>query len=233
MDRSAKSLRVLSVTLLSAMVPLLAAALCLGAYLNFASVRSHYLELVSDRLETVARRIASDAQMALSLGLPLGGQTTLDRTLERETEADPGIERIEVVGSTGKVLFSTDPARINATFVRGPESPLEREGMVASPFGTVEGVIVAYASQSEVDAAMDRLFRQVLWATLATFALGVVTIGVLIVVSVRAMGRRVMALGRTARGREVPTETLATIDAVDGAHDAILKRLGAGHGAPV
>lgn len=232
MDRSAKSLRVLSVTLMSAMVPLLAAALCLGAYLNFASVRSNYLGLVSDRLETVARRIAADAQMALSLGLPLAGQSALDRTIEREAEADPGIERIEVVGSTGNIIFSTDERRIGSVVVRGPEGPLEREGMIASPFGTVEGVIVAYASPREVAATLDRLFSRVLWVTLATFGLGVLAIGVLIFVSVRVMGRRVMALGRTERGREVPAETLNTIDAIDRAHDAVAKRLGAGHGAP-
>ncbi len=231
MDRSAQSLRVLTVTLLSAMVPLLAAALCLGAYLNFASVRANYLDLVSDRVETVSRRIAADAQMALSVGLPLGGQTVLERLLEREKETDPGISRIEVVGSTGRILFSTDAARTGTRFERAPDGPLQRDAPIASPFGTVEGTVVTDAAPDVVAAAMDRLFRQILQVTLIAFALGVVTIGVLILVSVRAMGRRVMALSRTARGRMVPTEMVATIDEVDSAHDALTTRLGAGHAA--
>jgi len=230
METSGQSLRVLAVTLLSAMVPLLAAALCLGAYLNFASVRTHYLELVSDRLETVARRIAADAQMALSLGLPLGGQTALDRTLMREAEADPGIEAIDVVSSTGAVLFSTDLARVGTPFVRVPDDPLAREARIATGFGTVEGAVVAHASAAEVRGALDALFREVLVAALLTFAVGVATIGLLVVISVRAMGRRVTALSPTAAGRMVPAETAATIDAVDRAHEAIAARLGGAHG---
>lgn len=231
MDRSAQSLRVLTVTLLSAMVPLLAAALCLGAYLNFASVRANYFDLVSDRIETVSRRIAADAQMALSLGLPLGGQTVLERLLEREKETDPGIARIEVVGSTGRILFSTDAARKGTQFDHGADGPLKRDAPIASPFGTVEGTVVTEAGPELVAAAIDRLFRQVLQMTLIAFGLGVVTIGVLILFSVRAMGRRVMALSRTARGRMVPTDMVATIDEVDEAHDAVAARLEGRHAA--
>lgn len=231
MDSSGQSLRVLAVTLLSAMVPLLAAALCLGAYLNFASVRAHYLELVSDRLETVARRVAADAQMALSLGLPLGGQTALDRTLLREAEADPGIAAIDVVGSTGAILFSTDLANVGSQFEAVPDDPLAREALIASGFGTVEGAVVAHASAEEVRATLDTLFGEVLRAAVIIFALGVGAIGVLVAVSVRAMGRRVSALSPTAHGRMVPAETAGTIDAIDRAHEDIAARLGGVHGA--
>lgn len=231
MDSSSQSFRVLTITLLSAMLPLLAAALCLGAYLNFASVRTNYLALVSDRLDTVARRIASDAQMALSLGLPLGGQTVLDRTLVREKDADPGIETIDVVNSTGKILFSTDPAREGTTFERVVDDPLAREALIASGFGTVEGAVVSHADRKVVGETLDTLFQKVLTAAVATFVLGGLAIGVLVFLTVRVMGRRVTALSRTARGRSVPAETARTIDAVDRAHDQILKRLGGIDGA--
>lgn len=226
METSAKSLRVLSITLLSAMLPLLAAALCLGAYLNFASVRTNYLELVSDRLETVARWIAGDAHTALSLGLPLGGQTALERTLEREKAADPGIGIIDVVGSTGAILFSTDAARIGTQAARVTDDPLTREALIASVFGTVEGTVIAHASRTLVDETLDDLAFGILRAAAITFVLGALFIGILVLVSVRAMGRRVTALGETARGRLVPVETLPTIDAVDSEHDRFKARLG-------
>lgn len=214
------------------MIPLLAAALCLGAYLNFTSVRSNYIELVSNRIETVARRIAADAHTALSLGLPLGGQTALTRSLNREADADTGISHIDVVGSTGTILFSTRPARQGDPFEGLPDDPLVRDALIATVFGTIEGAVVTYADRAVVNATLSGLARDIIRSAIATFVLGGLGIGLLILLSVRAMGRRVRARSQTSRGQQVPAETAYTIDAVDRAHDRLADRLGGSASAP-
>ncbi|GAB5375717.1 MAG: hypothetical protein AcusKO_21790 [Acuticoccus sp.] len=226
MDTSARSLRTLSLTLLTVLVPLLAAALCLGAYLNYASVRTSYLGLVGERMEAVSRRIAADAHTALGLGLPLAGQSALERTLTREKEADPGIGVIDVVGATGRILFSTDPARIGSDNVEIPDDPLVRAAPIASVFGTIEGDVHAHASRSFVSGEIDRLFAKIGRATLLTFLCALVVIVLLILLSVRALGRRLTALSPTARGRMVPAEMAPVVDAVDSEHDTLKRRMG-------
>ena len=104
-------MRKLSLTLLAALIPLVAASLALGSYLNYAGVRHNYLELVGARMSTVARRMANDAEVAMSLGVPLASQDVMNTALEREAEADPMILSVDVVADGGRVLFSSDPAR--------------------------------------------------------------------------------------------------------------------------
>lgn len=225
MDTSVKSLRTLSFTLLAVLVPLLAAALGLGAYLNFASVRTSYLGLVGERMEAVSRRIAADAHTALSLGLPLGGQTALERTLAREKEADPGIGAIDVTGSSGTILFSTDPARIGTAVDADPDDPLVRAALIATVFGTVEGDVYTHASRPYVTAQIDRVFGEIVRVALITFCAATLAIAALVILGVRALGRRLTALSPTARGRMVPAEMAPVVDAVDRMHDSLKQRM--------
>ncbi|MEO1105455.1 MAG: hypothetical protein AAFW98_17255, partial [Pseudomonadota bacterium] len=135
-------MRALTTTLLAAMLPLVAATLVLGAYLNYASVRTNALEIFGDRLETAARRVAGDAQTALSLGLSLPGQSALARNLAREASADAVIGTIDVVDASGVVVFSNDLARVGKELDEAPDPLLSRQSPIVSPFGTVAGFVV-------------------------------------------------------------------------------------------
>lgn len=219
-------MRALTITLLSALLPLVAAALCLGAYLNYASVRTNYLELVGDRLEAAARRIASDAHTALSLGLPLAGQTTLARSLEREKAFDPALARIDVVNAAGTVMFSSDPAAVGGQDGETDLAGVTRDVPIVSMFGTLEGDVVAVADTGQVAAELDRLAGRIVRTTVLTVVLGGLAVAGLVALSVRTLGTRITAHATTAGGRLVPSDMAPTIDAIEAAHGKAASRLG-------
>lgn len=219
-------MRALTLTLLSALLPLVAAALCLGGYLNFASVRANYLELVDDRLAAAARRISSDAHTALSLGLPLAGQVALGRSLEREAAADPVIGRMDVVGASGTVLFSSDPAEVGRPFDFGDSQMVVRQAPIVSMFGTIDGAVLATASRARVDAELGRVGRVIAMATAMAVLIGALAIAGLVAISVRALGARLTAHRATSGGRLVPADMAATLDTIEAAHRPLADRLG-------
>lgn len=216
-------MRTLGPTLLLVLVPLLAAALALGAYLNYASVRNTYLEMVEARQASVARRIAEDAEVALSMGLPLPGQDALRRSLVREREADPLIASVDVLSATGRVLFSSDPARAGDRIEGG--ASLLREAPVSSPFGTVEGRVVVRADGAAIEARLAELGRRIAWTAGIVFVIGTLAVAAVVLYSVSLLGRRVLAQGETAGGERVPAEALTAIAAVDEAHRRLAARL--------
>lgn len=217
-------MRTLGPTLLIVLVPLLAAALALGAYLNYASVRNTYLSMVESRQATTARRIAEDAEMALSMGLPLAGQEALVRSLVREREADPLIATVDVVSDAGVVLFSSEEGRGGVR--PADEAALERrEAPVVSPFGTVEGRVLVTADDAALGARLARLGRTIAWTAAAVFLAGTLAIALVVLLAVNLLGHRLLSRGRTAAGEMVPQDALPAIAAVDEAHRRLSARL--------
>ncbi|MCF3935669.1 hypothetical protein L1787_19940 [Acuticoccus sp. M5D2P5] len=220
-------MRRLGLTLLLVLLPLIAASLLLGGYLNYASVRNTYLEMVGHRMETVARRIASDAQMALSMGLPLAGQDALERALVRESEADPDLASVDVVSSTGRILFSSDESRRGIDDAPDRAIAERRTVPIISAFETAEGTVVVRARRSAIDAALTRLEGTIGVAVGLALAIAALAVALVVLLAVRILYRRLTERGETSAGRAVPAEMLAVVDEVDEAHRAIAARLAA------
>ncbi|RAI03897.1 hypothetical protein DLJ53_05350 [Acuticoccus sediminis] len=212
--------------MLAALIPLVAASLALGSYLNYAGVRHNYLELVGDRMSTVAERIANDAEVAMSMGVPLTSQDVMNRSLEREAAADPMVLSIDVVGSGGNVLFSSDPDR-RGSEDRGDSAIAWRHfAPIDTAFGTNEGNVVVRASQQALDANVSDVGRSILWLSVLAILGGVAIVSVAVMLSVRALWHRLTDRAPTASGAMVPQEIRASIAAVDDEHRAVAERLG-------
>ncbi|ORE93029.1 hypothetical protein ATO13_14645 [Stappia sp. 22II-S9-Z10] len=224
-------MRKLSLTLLAALIPLVAASLALGSYLNYAGVRHNYLELVGARMSTVARRMANDAEVAMSLGVPLASQDVMNTALEREAEADPMILSVDVVADGGRVLFSSDPARRDTAEPAADPAAIRHEVPIASAFGTREGAAVVRTSNAAVEGALGDMGRSILWLSLAATLLGILVVAGAVAMSVRALWQRLTARGPTVSGAMVPEETRAAFASIDAEHSAIALRLGQKRGA--
>ncbi|MEM7695970.1 MAG: hypothetical protein AAF318_16095 [Pseudomonadota bacterium] len=215
-------MRALTLTLFVTLIPLIAAALFLGAALNYASVRATYMELTGERLGTVARRIAADAQTALSLGLPLRGQEALDRALLREGEADARLGTLSVADGTGRILFSSDPALVG-TRATAPAGPLERVAPIQSAFGTTEGRVIVAADAEALDGVLSDLVDTILGAAWVAVVLGAVAVAA-------GLGLAWWRLGQALATPKTATLPPAFDDAlhkVDAALDAVERDLAA------
>ncbi|MEM8551736.1 MAG: hypothetical protein AAGF45_05100 [Pseudomonadota bacterium] len=217
-------MRALSLSLLAVLLPLLAAALLLAAYLNYASVRTTYLSLVSDRLDASARRVAADAQTALSLGLPLAGQSALIRAAEREVAADAVVGRVDVVGQDGIILFSSAPSAVGEptqafTLLGFVEAP------VVSPFGTLDGVVTASADGAFVAATLHDVFWRLASGAMAVVLICGTIIALSVIFVVRVLVGRLTRTQTTARGARLPQDAVTMVEAVDAAHRTIEEKL--------
>lgn len=223
----------LIVTLLAVLIPLTAAALALGAYLNYASVRTSYMDLLGARLETVARRVASDAQVALSMGMPLAGQDALGRLLEREKAADAVIVSVDVVGSTGTVLFSSDGDRVGETYSPQSAEVLARTASIVSAFETAEGTVVVRASRATIDGALNQVATAIFTAAVIALVFAVLAIVAGVILTVRALTQRLTggtqseasATAGESGANLIPAQLRQTFGSVDEAHTAIAARL--------
>lgn len=209
--------------------PVVLATLALGGYLNYGSIRRTYEDMIGERHMSAAARIAEDAETALSFGLPLAGQTTLQPLLAREVESDPMMVSIDVVGPTGGVLFSSDPERAGPNAETAPDLLQGQSAEIRSAFDTVQGRVVVRESRAAIEAQLDLLRTRILNTTIATAAAALALSIVAVWVLLSWFGRRVSRTGTTSAGVEVPEETLADIDAVDRAQRALEPRL-AGRG---
>ncbi len=217
-------MRRLSLTVLLVLAPLMAASLALGAYLNYASVRNTYVTMVGERMEVVARRIAGDAQVALGFGLPLAGQDALSRTLAREAEADPVILSVDVVASSGEVLFSSDAARVGLVDLAAADAEAERRSAtILSAFETTEGTVVVRGSRAIIAAALADLARPIRTAALVAFAAGLALIAAIVALNTRSLVGRLQRVA-TQHGREMPEEVVPVFARIDAEHRAIAAR---------
>jgi hypothetical protein len=208
-----------------ALTPVVLAAVALGAYLNYGSIRQSYLDMVGARLETVARRIGSDAEAALSIGIPLAGQATLPRLLQRERDADSILMSIDVTDTSGAVLYSSDPDRVGTTEIADPEVSEDRTADITNAFETSAGTVVVRASRSVLNQELDTLAQGI--QRMAVFAMVAALIGsfAAVLLGLRVLWARVSRTAQTGDGAVVPRETVATFRMVDDAHRAIARQL--------
>lgn len=218
-------MRRLAFVLMVALTPVVLAAVALGAYLNYGSIRQSYLDMVGARLETVARRIGSDAEAALSIGIPLAGQATLPRILQREREADSILLSIDVTDVSGAILHSSDPERVGKTEVVDLDTSEDRSADIQNAFETSAGTVVVRASRAilnqELGTLADGIQRTAMFAMIAALigSFAAVLLGL------RVLWTRVSRTAQTDDGAVVPRETVATFRMVDEAHRAIARQL--------
>ena len=219
-------MRKLSLTLLAALIPLVAASLALGSYLNYAGVRHNYLELVWARMSTVAQRIANDGEVAMSMGVPLVSQDVMNLTLEREAAADPMMLSADVVSDGGTILFSSDPARRGAQDAGDTAIAWRRTAPISTAFGTSEGEVVVRASRQAINDNLADLGRSVLWTSVAAILACIAAVCGVVLFSVRGLWRRLTERAPTASGAMVLVEVGPSIAAIDDEHRRVAERLG-------
>lgn len=100
---------------LAVCMAVVAAFLCLGAYLSYDALHSNAEDSVRSRFELSAQRVALTAERAMGTGLELSTQTTLPALLRRAIDQDAAMVSFDVVDARGVVLFSADPSRVGQT----------------------------------------------------------------------------------------------------------------------
>jgi len=218
----------LAIILLLTIVPVAVGAIALGAYLNIGSIRIIYLGLVHSRFDQLANRIGSDVEVALSFGLSLAGQDTLTPLLAREQSNDPLLESIDVAGEAGRVLFSSDPARIGAELAAPDPSTDRRLRPIANDFGVSVGTVVVRGSEARIQANLGVVARTVESTAIITAILVVLVSAIVILLPLRAFYAQAIAASRLAEeGRDEGDDPLGwAIGEVETAHAAIAARLG-------
>src|SRR5690606_19508918 len=128
----------------------------LAAYLNFSGVRTAYLDLVRSRMEMTAASIVADIASASAFGISLPEQTTLAELLVRQSGTDPLMRSIDVTGSDGTVLFSSDSRRIGGPGEEEGET-LRHTARITNDFGDTVGAVVVRLDRTGVDEAIQGL----------------------------------------------------------------------------
>ena len=206
----------LVLAMLLAIVTVAVAAMSLGVYLNYGSVRASYLQLVQTRLELVGRRLVVAIETALQLGLPLDGQTTLTALLERERASDPLLLSIDVLDDGNVVLFSSDPARVDARVDLAAADAAARLQLlpVTNDFGVRSGTVALRASATAIETDLGTVRADIVRAALFVVPCVIVTAGLGLVLVLRRAESRMRAvqageLGLTLRQVQDEQEAIA------------------------
>lgn len=194
-------------------------AVALAAYLNFSGVRTAYLDLTRARMEMIANAVGLDIVAANALGITLPEQVTLPELLARQSATDPSVRSIDVAGSDGYILFSSDPQRIGVASAEEPD--VMRQTLdVTNDFGMVIGVVDVRLERTGIEAAVERL-RVDLFAGAVPVGLGAAFAG--------CLGALFLLSQLHRRARRVSDDS-HNIAPIDRAHEQ-MARLGTGGAA--
>ncbi len=214
----------LSLVLIFAIAAVVAAALALGAYLNYGSVRAAYLGQVESRLQAIGKGIVDDIETSLSFGIPIAGQDTLDPLLAREMAADPVLFAIDVLDAAGVILHSSDPARIGEIMPALEAEGLQLDLPVINNFGSEAGSVRFLADTDILDANLESTASAVRAAAIYALvgALALALLAVLVMLS--SAKRRAAEAGQMAQGIDDQGHAWALAQ-VTQEHERIEKRL--------
>ncbi len=214
----------LSLVLLFAIASVVAAALALGAYLNYGSVKAAYLTQVDSRLHAIGVGIVADIETSISFGIPLAGQETLGPLLERELEVDPSLSAIDILGSDGTILHSSDPARVGQ-LIPMLDDPQQRLVVpVLNDFGGEAGSVRILVNLEVLDANLDSTAITVrnaaIYSLLTALVMAVLSLAILL----SGAQRRAKEAGHLASADEAAGASWAFLE-VDRAQSAVEERL--------
>ena len=145
----------LSLVLLFSIAAVVAAALALGAYLNYGSVRAAYFGQIDSRLKAIGSGIVEDIETGISFGIPLAGQETLGPLLEREKSTDPVLAAIDVLGLDGTIVHSSDARRVGRNLPLVASDGLRLSLPISNDFGSEAGSLRMVADQSVLEENME------------------------------------------------------------------------------
>ncbi|MBA4790610.1 MAG: hypothetical protein H2042_13005 [Rhizobiales bacterium] len=192
-----------------------AACVAFGAYFSYVTLQNAHRKAVETRFGVTAERIAGSAQTAASLGIALPAQTTLADLTRREARLDGSILSIDVTDSHDRVLFSSDPARIDTRESgRTPNAVSRRvENDLASTIGRV---VVRYNPQTLAagEHALAGELETIAAPTLIGAALATIVIGLLLA---GGLGR---AARRAADPAQWPRAARSALAEAEAAHAA-------------
>jgi len=178
----------LSLVLLFSVAAVVAAALALGAYLNYGSVRAAYLGQIDSRLRAIGSGIIGDIETSISFGIPLSGQETLTDVLERQRVNDPVLAAIDVLGPTGTILHSSDPARQGKDIPLNATQGLRLVMPINNDFGAEVGSLRMVADPTILERNLETTATTVLHAAIAALVAAMVL--ALIAVALLLLGAR-------------------------------------------
>ncbi len=174
----------LSLVLLFAITAVVAAALALGAYLNYGSVKAAYLTQVESRLLAIGKGIVGDIEISISFGIPLAGQVTLGPLLKRELDIDPAISAIDILADDGTILHSSAERRVGETLPLLADPGLIRDIPIMNDFGGEAGSVRMVANMVIIDANLDgtavTVRNAAIYALLGALAMAVVSLVLLL-----------------------------------------------------
>ncbi len=108
-------------------------SVALGAYMNYSSVRTAYLDAIHSRMHVVAADIVQVIETAQSLGIALAAQHMLPPLLEERYHASPLLQSIDVFGAQHRILFSSAAARVGVV--------LDQPILQNNPYREVEPIV--------------------------------------------------------------------------------------------
>ncbi len=214
----------LSLVLLFAIAAVVAAALALGAYLNYGSVKAAYLAQVDSRLHAIGKGIVDNIETSISFGIPLAGQETLGPLLKRELGIDPAIAAIDVLDAQGGILFSSDEARVGQTLPMVDAGGLRTNIAIVNDFGGEAGSVRIVADMAILDGNLDGTAVAVRNAALYALLGALVMAGLSLLLLLSGAQRRAEEASHLAAGEDDPEASWAILE-VDRAHAELGARL--------
>lgn len=168
-----------------------AACVAFGAYFSYVTLQNAHRKAIEARFSVTASRVAVSAETAASLGITLPAQQPLADLTRREARLDPAILAIDVTDERGRVLFSSDPARIGRTdATRGPG--LVSRGVENDLAAVIGRIVVRYdpATLAEGEAALAVDLRAIAMPALVGAGLATIAIGLLLASGLGRAARR-------------------------------------------
>jgi hypothetical protein len=236
-----------------------AALVCLFAtgmatFLNYYKYKSTIGDIVKSRLLVVGYTIENSIQSSLALGLSFGELGTLPAMMEREKGAEKLVTAIDVFEPSGKMLYSTNPARVGTAvppaWTAAAKLSKDREWQVQEPgeyvagfaiknnFDLTVGYLAMRYSRDYVDRNVAEMGMRLLAIGAGAFAAAVALCALLLSFLLRGYEHDMKAIEDCIAGKRdasaVPVAFRDSVDelrgAVDGA-DAGLARVRASLGA--
>lgn len=150
----------------AAVVALFGVGMC--GFLGYFKFRSAVEAATRSRMMVPAASVRTAVEAALSLGVPLAGETRA--LLQRERSADAEIVEIAVVDASGRTMSSTDRARAGGPLGALPDAVDEVRMPLRNSFDQSLGqVVVRYAAASS-RTALERMRERLLLIVAAGWA---------------------------------------------------------------
>jgi len=207
-------------------------AVGMAAFLNYFKYKSTFGEIVKQRVLVLGRGVENAIQASLSVGMQFSELGTLTSFIEREKAADRLILAIDVFDPSGRVIYSTDPARVRrevpAAWLRAAErskttewSAEESDEFIAgisvkNQFDLTVGYLALRYSRDYMNRKSAEVGREILLAALSAFGLIALVAPLALVVVIRRFERDLLALESAVShledGREPPAPVGSAFD---------------------